>query len=263
MQLRYLFIASFIIFYSSLFSQNLINNPSFEDYRSCPKSLGHFNEYVSAWTTPTNGSADYFNACSEYLNVPHNYQGYQDAKFGKGYAGIYAYTKPSIFQPIQSYREYLTSALINPLVKGQKYIVSFYINLADQSRYSVKNIDVLFTSKLYGSGLSSNISKQKMEDRKLKNKFHLIEIENTNYYTDKDNWILISQEFISTGIEKFIIIGNFKNNITSEPLKVKPFFSKKMAYYYIDMISLELAGEVSNNKHSTRSIIKKPKIIFN
>lgn len=261
--MRYLFKICFILFTTSLFSQNLINNPSFEVYRSCPKRLGHLNKYVSGWTTPTSGSADYFNVCSDKLSVPENYQGHQEAKFGNGYAGIYTYTKHNRFSYNYTYREYITSELKEPLIDGQKYIISFYINLADRSRYSVRNIDVLFTSKLFNSTFSSEISESYLELNKTENSFHFVEIKNTEYYSDKENWSLISQEFIATGNEQFIIIGNFNNNSKTEPLKVGHLLHRKMAYYYVDMISLTLFEDLNKN-HSTRSYTKpKQKIIFN
>ena len=74
-----------------IFSQNLIKNPSFEDYLECPNTLGTFNEHVKSWSTPTGGSTDYFNTCSTVMSAPENFNGIQHPKDGNAYSGLYFY----------------------------------------------------------------------------------------------------------------------------------------------------------------------------
>lgn len=67
------------LFFALLFStlsysqENLIFNPSFEEYFICPQKIepyGYMSEVV-AWWQPTGGSADYYNKCgSKQCNVP-------------------------------------------------------------------------------------------------------------------------------------------------------------------------------------------------
>ncbi len=44
-----------------LAAQNLVKNPSFEEFANCPKALGNLANDVLHWSTPTEGSTDYFN----------------------------------------------------------------------------------------------------------------------------------------------------------------------------------------------------------
>ena len=53
-------IVSFFILSGSLDAQNLVPNPSFEDYTSCPTSVAQIT-LATPWVTPTTGSPDYFN----------------------------------------------------------------------------------------------------------------------------------------------------------------------------------------------------------
>jgi hypothetical protein len=48
---------------NSILAQNLVPNPSFENYTTCPTAASQL--YVAPpWTSPTTGGAEYFNICS-------------------------------------------------------------------------------------------------------------------------------------------------------------------------------------------------------
>ena len=100
-----------------ILSQNVVKNPSFEEYVNCPKRLGNFEADVVYWSTPTEGSTDYFNGCSTAMGTPKNFNGTQPADFGKGYAGLYLYAP-------DDYREYLQAELTENLIKGEKYRIT-------------------------------------------------------------------------------------------------------------------------------------------
>ena len=71
---------------------NLVYNPSFEEYRECPRKIDALGTLtiVDAWYQPTAGSADYYNVCgSRDCGVPKNKLGIQDAHLGDGFCGIY------------------------------------------------------------------------------------------------------------------------------------------------------------------------------
>ena len=44
-------------------AQNLVPNPSFEEYTECPWNFGQWANVVD-WTSPYTTSADYFNICA-------------------------------------------------------------------------------------------------------------------------------------------------------------------------------------------------------
>ncbi|TYB69513.1 hypothetical protein ES676_13910 [Bizionia saleffrena] len=63
----------FLVFSITVSSQNLVLNPSFEEARRCTELVGNFDANVSFWSSPTYGSTDLFNSCSEReTGIPYN-----------------------------------------------------------------------------------------------------------------------------------------------------------------------------------------------
>ena len=213
-------------------AQNLIKNPSFEEFVNCPKKLGNFDEDVQNWSTPSIGSTDYFNGCSTEMGTPKNFNGTQPADFGVGYAGLYLYAPGD-------YREYLQAELIHPLEKGKKYQVSFYVSLAERSDFAIKEFGVLFSNNKLQIPIRKELSKMHLYKEK-ENQYNSLEIGYSNFYSDTQDWILVHTQFRAKGTERFMTIGNFKNNSRTRLFKTKRK-AKQGAYYYLDMVVLESA----------------------
>jgi len=211
-------------------SQNLVKNPSFEQFINCPLRLGNFDADVKVWSTPTEGSTDYFNACSTEMGTPENFNGSQPANFGKGYAGLYLYAP-------EDYREYLQAELTEPLEKGKTYRVSFFVSLAERSDFAVKEFGVLFAKDKLEIPLKRELSKKKLYQQK-GNAYNYMEIGYSNFYSDTKDWIQVSTQFTAKGSEKYMILGNFNTNARTRLFKTKRN-AKQGAYYYIDMVSVK------------------------
>ncbi|MEO1012567.1 MAG: OmpA family protein [Bacteroidota bacterium] len=207
--------------------QNLVVNPSFEQFSQCPEAPSNMTNDVEEWSIPTRGTTDYFNICSKAMGVPNNFNGEQTAEFGKGYAGLY------MMAP-NNYREYLQAHLKETLIKGKRYAISFYISLAEKSSYAIGDIGLLFTQdkmksstneviKLQGSGLE-------------KGNYNYARISNSGFYADKKGWMRVYKEIVAKGTENYLIIGNFQNNANTELITTGE--SKKASYYYLDMVSV-------------------------
>lgn len=223
----------FILFSLFLSSQNLVLNPSFEDYYDCPKDISFFHTNVKHWTIPNNGTTDYFNSCSEKVGFM-NFSGYQKPRTGKGYAGIYAFYK-------KNYREYIQGTLKESLKRGKKYRVTFYISLSDSSKYAIKELGFMTTSKKYNSFHSNtNINAKVISERVPNMKFY--PIIKAQYLDDSKNWTKISFTFKAEGFEKYFSIGNFNSNAKTEKRKI-PSKSGVLSYYYIDDVSVEAVEE--------------------
>src|SRR5207244_643984 len=98
---------------------NLIPNPSFENYSTCPGAPS-FLELAMPWYSGTPGSSDLYNSCGGFastVNVPANWMGSQTAFSGQGYGGGYVYFPGG--NGTNSYREYLETPLMAPLLAGQ------------------------------------------------------------------------------------------------------------------------------------------------
>ncbi|MGB5555124.1 MAG: OmpA family protein [Flavobacteriaceae bacterium] len=212
-------------------AQNLLKNPSFEAFVNCPKALGNFDEDVKAWSTPTEGSTDYFNACSEAMGTPENFNGSQPADFGKGYAGLYLYAP-------DDYREYLQAELSEPLLEGKNYAVSFYVSLAERSDFAIKEFGILFSKDKLALPIKKELSKKSLYAVK-DNDYNYLEVGYTNFYSDTKDWILVHTQFKAKGSERFLVLGNFKTNARTRMFKTKNN-AKQGAYYYVDMVSVSL-----------------------
>lgn len=100
----------------TLYAQNLVVNPSFEEHTGCPHQLGQM-ELVPGWSGIW-GSPDYFNACADdSMGVPFNALGYQWPSDGDAYAGIGFFNVNG--------KEWLQGELSEPLVPGVLTYLSF------------------------------------------------------------------------------------------------------------------------------------------
>ena len=124
-------------------AQNLVMNPSFEEYYTCPIGISHieeckhvFNPVCANSSQGCNSNPDYFNICADLyskVNVPNTYyntpaSNYRSAKQGEAFIGI---ANGIMYSPIDgqfssSYREFVQIKLTTPLLAGKKYDFSFY-----------------------------------------------------------------------------------------------------------------------------------------
>lgn len=227
---NYIKILLFLISFQ-LSSQNLIQNPSFENTKRCSEIIGAFDRNVKNWTSPTFGTTDLFNSCAKgQVGIPYNYNGLQQPKDGNNYAGFYLHSD-------DNYREYIQVELSKRLEKGKKYKISFFVSLAENSDFAIKNIDYLLSVNKLNTSIFREMSERQLKKNNIEN-FKIYEIENNRYYDNKSSWTMISTEFTAQGNEKYLTIGNFLKNSKTEKMLVSNKNRNNMSYYYIDLISL-------------------------
>lgn len=229
-------------------AQNLVINPSFEDYEFCPEHIGNFSHNVSSWSTPTLGTTDYFNTCSDNWKEI-NHAGIQDPRSGKGFAGIYVYSKGD-------YREYIQGTLKSSLEKGKDYEISFYISLGDYATHAIKHIDILFMPVPLANYTEEEISVRRLSKQPVKSNF--VSLENTQFYQNKTSWMKVSFTYKALGFEKHFMIGNFEKNKKQKRLKLHASKSKPFSYYYIDDVSIM---PLDNEEKEVENILKEDKEI--
>jgi len=138
---------------STLKAQNLIPNPSFEEYTQCPGEPPNYWDFdiwlAPPWTTPTQ-SSDYFHTCGYlFSGVPSNRVGFENARTGEAYAGFMLLRPGGPLTDSGGYpREYIEVPLLEPLKKDSVYLLKIYVSLADSSKMTTDNFEVLFTSNL-------------------------------------------------------------------------------------------------------------------
>ena len=137
----------------SVTAQNLVPNPGFEIYETCPDSYTNRapRQLVPHWRIPTRGTTDYYNSCSRFnVGVPMNMMGNCFAAEGVAYAGMILLEHPEKAEqgerPV-NYREYLQAKLENPLERDSTYRVSCSFAFAGHSLYIAPVLGVHFSEK--------------------------------------------------------------------------------------------------------------------
>ncbi len=211
--------------------QNLVPNGSFETYTQCPNSANLIYSAVP-WTGPRINSSDYNNACSTIMNVPHYagvnhpYPYYLNAKDGSAYAGIYYY------KPTDNDREYAQVKLIDSLINGVCYYAEFYAANTQGAPYGANNVGLNFSNTWYtNTTLVVNNSILNITQ-------HITNFGNP-ILTDTVKWHKISGIYEATGIEKYLVIGNFSVNAKTDTVRIfRPVGLSPCAYMYIDAVSV-------------------------
>ncbi|MBI2257760.1 MAG: OmpA family protein [Flavobacteriia bacterium] len=208
-------------------TDNLVENGSFEATVSKPKKLGGI-DLATGWVSPTGARADLFMGSNKVpeISVPINIYGKEEAQEGENYAGIVNYSYGD-----KMFRTYIMAKLKTPLKKGQKYCVSFYISLAELSKYSSNSIGMHISKKPFGTDAKTSII----------DKTH-IQHKDNKIFNAMYNWDKVCGTFEADGGEKHVTIGNFNNNDQTKyernkknDFKGTPIIS---AYYYVDNVSV-------------------------
>lgn len=202
-------LTAFLLCNVSAIGQNLVPNPGFESYTSCPTFASQLDR-AAPWYNPTQGTPEYYNGCSpvaSYASVPVNLiGGYQPARSGQGYIGLYVY---SSF--VANFREYAEAPLSTPLEAGQCYYFEMYVNLHNSFRYASDGIGAYFSTGPVGSAGITVLP-------------YAPQVSNTtgNVLSDTLGWSKVSGYFTAAGGENFITIGNFKTDAASGITDVNP-----------------------------------------
>lgn len=220
--MKTIFCLLFFIFFLFSFSKaqtNLVPNSSFEIDTNCN---GNLISFAPPWNSPTNGTPDLYNTCGTSINgaLPTNLFGFQNTHSGNGYIGAGFYGYVSSFY----YIEYLQIKLDTNLITNKRYCASFYLSLANNSKYAIRNLGMYFSDTLISEfNTTSNFQ-------------FTPQIIDANYETDTLNWVLFSGTFTAIGGERYLIIGNFKDSANTDLITVRP--TGGGAYYYIDDVDV-------------------------
>lgn len=214
-------------------AKNLIVNGEMELTIDCPHTQGAFN-VLESWDSPSKGTPDYFNDCvgveNHSIGVPYNYMGAQHGHSGSGYAGLYMYyNKNSV---ANNYREYIRASLSEPMKAGVAYCVRLFVSIAENSIYSVDDIQATFSSDKYTFASDGPV---------ITNPTRGVNFRDTLHLDDPKVWVQLCNYYVAQGGETYLYIGNMRSD--DETLKNPgPRYMKdsdeKSAYYYIDDVSV-------------------------
>ena len=229
-------IATVFLLNATVFGQNLVMNPSFEDVNvgslncSWYTSVAQFNNAINNWTLPTGGSTDIFNTalattcyCSPFSTHASN-PGQQAPRTGNGYCNIVTYGNGGC----SPWREYLQGQLTTPLVVGTTYEVEMWVTLADKMSVGTNNIGVKFSTNPYTQ--ASNCGYYTTPDLNYTGPIIL----------DKQNWVQILFCYTPTtaGLDNFII-GNFYNDAATATAAASGTTTGNTIRYYVEDVRIE------------------------
>jgi len=203
-------------------AQNLVPNYSFETYTMCPVSNNRI-ENAAPWNgaTISSSSTDYFNSCSSPYGVPKHSGGFQYARTGNAYSGLFF-----MQLPYNDAREYLQVQLTSPLVQNITYYVEFYVNLHNGNVYYPCN------------NVSANLS----ITRPTTSTFGILQTLTPHIINpgnpiigDTINWSKVSGCYLAQGGEEYLTIGNFMTDANTQTTGTA---TNTSSYYYVDDVTV-------------------------
>lgn len=184
-------------------------------------AIQQYMSYATGWKDMAQ-SPDYWNACNTSTGVPTNVVGYQQARTGQAYAGIFK----DNFTPSLQGREYIRGSLICPLVPGVEYEVTYYVSQAEDYKNCSNNFGVWFLTNV----------NYKPPTLSFTGKYH---INSTVMICDTANWVEVKGTFTADSAYTYFIIGNpLSKDSTTFNLPPQGSFSQSQTYYYIDDVSI-------------------------
>lgn len=218
--------------------QNLVNNPSFEEFEYCPINYRHtYSRFlIPYWRNPArNSTSDYLNKCSRGKAGYKNFAGETKPVTGQGFAGIIGCNAYKENEPVfdRQYGEYLQTELKQQLIKDSIYQITFYYQLSSYSLFSFKGLGIVISKK------------------RPKTRSSFLDISSTNLIDEQiDNigkWKKYCFQYKASGGEQYLTIGRFvKQENANTKIIPDSLLSKKRRssqihqspYVYIDDVSI-------------------------
>lgn len=249
------------LFYLSFSAQNLVPDPSFEDYTSpycgITSSLGLFNQTLNEWNSPTQATPQmYFTdidpSCYNYqpesqYDGPIGIKGDQLPRTGTAMCGLWLYTIEGLDQ-----RHYVQAQLEEPMQPGVDYEVEFYVSLGD---YMEKYTDRI------GAYLSLD-PVSLLSDSVLA---YSPQVMSNDFVDDIVEWTRVIDTIQVTEPCQYITIGNFfadTETTTLDNPSASGAVSTYGAFYFLDDVRVELVNPVGLDELSSSTYNLYPNLVF-
>ncbi|HLF64558.1 MAG TPA: OmpA family protein [Saprospiraceae bacterium] len=206
---------------------NLVPNPGFEEYSEIPDDWFYtgsdFTRVMRYWESATGASPDVY---GPKVYVPRHWRdkgfGQTRAHGGQSMVGLTLYGchggKPHC-------REYIQTQLIEPLVPGQRYEISYWV-LHLPNSLQINNLSAGFTPLRSVSQTDEKISLEYV-------------ISNTDILScPPGQWLQCRNEFHAQSDAGYMIIGNFRSDEETRIRSRCPGDCLPFAYYYVDDVVL-------------------------
>lgn len=226
-------------------AQNLVPNPSFEEYTECPSSYPQFDR-VAAWES-IQGSPDLFNACcvSDTVDVPLNFFGEQAAHDGNGYVGV---GTAEMFC-----KEYMQAALSASLTPHVATFVSMWVS---PGGFGIAGTT---SPQLVSSGIGLRFSVEPLDYFTAYGEFDFdtAVIFMADVLNDTASWQQLSGIFYPDSAYGYVQIGNFFSDPNTSAEMLDPAGDWECAYAFVDDVcvsQIEGICDVMNGLSPLRAI---------
>jgi hypothetical protein len=186
----------------------------------------------------------YDNVCINhpYYSVPTQsftpgFPSFQVPRTGNAYingAMLYAITTA---QP-----RYAQVSLIDTLIAGKVYCVTYYVSLWNDCKYSTDKLGALFTATPFNCAIGNQTLTTGYTPQIVSPAGYL--------YNDTLNWQEVSGTFIADGTEAYLTLGNFFTNAQHTITLSYPSGVRNVLDYYLDDVSVEEV-EIAKAKNDT------------
>lgn len=197
-------------------AQNLVPNPGFEFYNSCPKALANVRDVLN-WFPATAGTPDYFNRCdamgfSRFIQ-PHS---------GDGCLGLI------VLNGYEEFAEYIQVTLTDTLKAETEYCVQFYVK-SDNKTVEIDQLGLAF--------IDNPIQKDFITRLTLKPDLVSPRGEIISSYL---NWHRVGGVYRAKGGESAIILGSFNapELLTVVPIEGGARSQAWNCYYLFDDVAV-------------------------
>lgn len=234
-RIKLIFVLSLLVL--SSVAQNLVPNPSFENYYNCNNF--YINNIID-WELVNNGASScglltcmtdpYCRSPRQYLDAC--FQSYQTVRTGTAYAEFGVYTT---FVNSQE-SGHPACKLKDTLKAGSVYCVTYYVSMWNNARYSLDKLGALFTPTPFPYYVSGTTTPT----------FSLAGLYTPQIVTtpgvvfeDTLGWEEVSGTFTAVGNEAYLTLGDFFLHNQHFIKDSYPMNCNGLAEYYIDDVSVE------------------------
>src|SRR6218665_534022 len=201
---------------------NYVNNPGFEIAMSTSLNPYDAVKYWGSIDTAQGSSYLVSTLSNNANNSPYCTFGFQYPRTGNNFIGTTFFCDAC---PRWNPR----NRLKQPLKPNVKYCAKYYIVNTNNNRIAIENYAMYFGDSMMDTITQSAIPLTYLAPQ----------IEYTNgIIIDTLNWTPISGTFVATGGEKYMVLGNFRSNSTTNTLLINPPLQTMSADIYIDDVSL-------------------------
>ena len=229
MQSKHFFVLTVILFSLSCKTQiaNYVNNGGFEECGNCEDVTSVFKKpkYWDAIDTNKFFAELFSKNIPPYL-VPKSTYTYQWPRHGSNYIGSSQYCGTCSYNT----RGYPRNILRQKLEVGKVYCFSMYVNLTNQSTHAIDALGAFF----------SDSSNDTIKECSIPLTYLTPQIQNpvNNIILDTLNWTAITGTFVANGTEKYLMIGNFKNDANTNKILANPTnLPQNFSNYLFDDVS--------------------------